>query len=93
MRHGDGSVSFHPVKVCPNYSTTGGSGTSKKRRLSEANMSNGTIGDASETCSDIEVVLEDIDEDDDHDVEMDVDASDSSGWDDIVIELNSDEDE
>ena len=56
-------------------------------------MSTEVIGDASETCSDIEVVLEDIDEDDDHDVEMDVDASDSSGWDDIVIELNSDEDE
>jgi hypothetical protein len=123
VRHGDGSVSFHPVKACPNNSTTGGSGTPKKRRLSEADTNNGTIGDASETCSgietdledddassdsddnvikpdsdddagdegdkddDIEVVLEDRDEDDDHDV----DASDLSGWDDIVIELNSDD--
>jgi hypothetical protein len=76
-----------------NTAATGIQARPKKRRLSEACMSNEAIGDASETCSDIEVVLEDIDEDDDHDVEMDVDASDSSGWDDIVIELNSDEDE
>jgi hypothetical protein len=76
VRHGDRSVSFHPVKVCPNNSTTGGSGTSKKRRLSEANMNNGTIGDASETCSDIETDLENDDA-----------SGESSGWDDIVIEL------
>ena len=81
MRHGDGSVSFHPVKACPNNSTTGGSGTPKKRRLSEADTNNGTIGVASETCSDIETDLEDDDA-----------SGESSGWDDIVIEPDSDDD-
>jgi hypothetical protein len=34
----------------------------KKRRLSEADTSNETIGDEGETCSDIETDLEDIDD-------------------------------
>ena len=44
-------------------------------------MSNEAIGDASETCSDIETDLED-----------DGASGDSSGWDDTVNELDSDDD-
>jgi hypothetical protein len=44
-------------------------------------MSNEAIGDASETCSDIETDLED-----------DGALGDSSGWDDTVNELDSDDD-
>ena len=53
----------------------------KKRQLSEAGISNEAIGDASETCSAIETDLEDDDA-----------SSDSSDWDDIVIEPDSDDD-